>query len=477
MKYTLILLLLCSVAYGQDTTRYTNVNLVVIDPQGTTQPPGPCNCPPGPQGPIGLTGPQGLQGPAGLTGATGPQGPQGIQGLQGPQGPPGSGTGGATTRNVFDVTTYGANSNDAINDLPAFQAAYDAARAVAGLVRIPSPGNGQSYIFAGTWNWIPDGTNQTWADVEMLGGRAGGIKYTGPSNASVVKIIGLKGGVFTGLNIAIENGRTGVQIFDIITPNTAQGSTSFVTFNNFYLNLGNGIDNIGIRTGAGGHHGDISNYNFQNIAVFGGGGQRGASIAGQYAFQNLGQNTLSMNWTTGFVAFCDRVYTNISRDRTQRGNASVAFYGLGGAHNNIDFEFAWEQSYYISGGRWENGQKFMRVQEGGQSNIVVSGLTVHDYHAPNNIFELLSGTSLHLNQVQVVWTGQGGTPGKLFNPVVLMNAPRVSSLNITGGGYSSSELYRKTGGAKWSVTVDGVSKINIQYPTDFFPSEFGAIKP
>jgi hypothetical protein len=50
---------------------------------------GTVSLPPGPQGPVGLTGATGAQGPMGLTGATGPQGPQGPQGLTGDTGPQG----------------------------------------------------------------------------------------------------------------------------------------------------------------------------------------------------------------------------------------------------------------------------------------------------------------------------------------------------------------------------------------------------
>lgn len=485
IQSTVFLTLLSTWLFAQDTTYYKNVNLVVIDPGGTTQPPDtllPCQtCPPGKDGVsptvnIGTTTTLPAGSPATVTDSDPTANLTLNFGVpQGPEGPPSSGGGGTQTRNVFDVTLppYGAIAGDNIDDLPVFQRAANDARSAAGLLRIPSPGNGTNYIWNGTLQIVPDASNQNWIDIEMLGGRAGGIKYTGPSNAPVVKIVGLKGGIFTGLNIAIESGRTNVQIFDIVTPSSAQGSTSFVTFNNFYLNLGNGTDNIGIRTGAGSHPGDISNYEFNNISVFGGGGLSGASIAGQYAFQNLGTNTLSMSWKGGFVAFCDRAYTNISRDRTSRGNASVSFYGLGGAHNNIDFEFAWEQSYIVSGGRWENGQKFMRVSAGGQSNIVVEGVTVHDYHAANNIIELLSGTTVHLDQVQIVQTKDAN---KRYNPAILLNAPRVSSLNITGGGYSTDQLYSKTGGALWNITVNGAAKILIQYPTDFFPNEIGVRK-
>ena len=72
-----------------------------------------CNCPAGPQGPIGPQGPQGEPGPRGLTGAQGPVGPAGIQGPVGPQGPigatgaqgPAGADGNAATVTVGTTTT------------------------------------------------------------------------------------------------------------------------------------------------------------------------------------------------------------------------------------------------------------------------------------------------------------------------------------------------------------------------------------
>jgi hypothetical protein len=421
-----------------------------------------------------------LKGPKGDKGDTGPQGPQGIQGIQGPPGicPSCPGTGGSQTRNTFDVMNYGANPNDNINDLPAFQAAYDAAKLVSGKV-IVSPGAGTFYL-DGTWNITPDASNQVWVDIEQVGGRAGTIRYRGPSGQPVVRIVGLKGAIWTGLNIAIEDGRTGVQVFDIQTTSSS-GSSSFNTFKTFYLNLGNGQNNVGIRTGfveGGGK--DISNYAFESIVVFGGGklGQSGEAITipGQYAFLNLGDNTLSMVWKDGFVAGCDRVYSN--KFESRRGNGSVMFYGLGGSQNNIDFEFAWEQSYIVSGGRWEGGNKFMLISDGGFSNVVVQGLTIHDYKANEGLIEARVAASIKLDGVFATWTHMDsqGNPTKTYNHIVTLSAsdaarPRAGSLKIDGGGFSANKPYSKSGSAEWGVKVSDVGKIRVQYSESLFPDE------
>ena len=82
--------------------------------------------------------------------------------------------------------TYGANPNDNVDDQPAFQACYEAARAVSGKIIIPSPGSGY-WRFNSTWNIVPDASNQVWVDLEMMGGRAGTIKYFGPNNTAAIK--------------------------------------------------------------------------------------------------------------------------------------------------------------------------------------------------------------------------------------------------------------------------------------------------
>ena len=98
---------------------------------------------------------------------------------------------------------------------------------------------------------------------------------------------------------------------------------------------------------------------------------------------------------------CDRVYTNVSRDGTKRGNGSVMFYGHGGAHNNIDFQYGFEQAYINSGGRWENGNKFLLVSDGAYSSVVLQGLVIHDYKQ-DDIIQANVATSLTLQGVRFV---------------------------------------------------------------------------
>ena len=498
MKKLLVLILLPTIIVNAQTiTKKKGIDIVIVDELTVPTDSVPCACKdgePGPQGPKGdkgdpgqsIIGPKGDNGDTGLkgdTGLTGPkgdpgqsivgpagvQGPQGIQGIQGPAGvcpicPPTSG-GTTTARGQFDVYQYGAKGDGVTDDRAAFQAAYEAARAVRGTLIIPPAVN--YYKIGGTINIVPDASNQVWVDIKAKG-KGGEIRYSGPSGTPVFKVIGLKGALWEGLNVAIESGRDNCQIFDIQTT-VGANSSSFNTFKTFYLNLGNGVNNIGIRTGGvdgGANDGkDISNYNFENLTVF------GNRVAGQYAFQNLGMNTLSMAWYGGFVAFCDRAYSNISADGSRRGNGAVAFYGMGGSHNNLDFYFAFEQSYIISGGRWEVGNKFLKTSDGAYASVLVEGLVIHDYTS-ENVIEAANATSLTLKGIQI-----SKTFGGVYNSCILLSANgRNGVLNMQNCALSSNVLYTKTGNTLWDITALGISKLDGVWSSGFFNNEIGVRK-
>lgn len=414
--------------------------------------------------------------------------PQGIQGIPGP---PGSGTGTVTLgKGVVDVRNFGAKGDGTTDDAPAFTAAWNAVRGTGGDVIIPYPDN--FYRFNQPMQAIPDGSNQAWVNLKAGGMRSGEIRYHGPSGQAAIKVIGLKGAQWHGLKIRLENGRSNCQAIDIDTTSAA-GSSSFNSFHDFYIDLGGthgassadarNEGNVGIRTGfVSGGGADISNYNFNNMIVFGNGprGQSGPPLftPGQYAFQNLGMNTLSMCWYGGFVACTDRAYTNTQFNGTKRGNGSVAFFGLGGSQNNIDFEFGFEQAYFITGGRWEGGNKLVRISNGAYSSVVIEGLVIHDYKSDNQI-EAMVATSLTLKGVQV-----SKTFGGYYNSCVSLNSPgRPAVLNMQNCAFSlapTTQLpYTKSGSGQWDITAIGNTRLNGVW-TDtahgFFNNEVGIRK-
>lgn len=454
------LFLLSGYLFGQDTTHYKNVDLIVIYPSGGGGSE-PCNCPPGPKGDKGDKGDPGPVGPQGPMGLTGPQGPQGIQG------PPGicpscPGTGGSSMRNVFDALQGPWNiKGDGVNDdTQGVQALINSAKLAGtnGEVNFPAPPN--FYRLTNQINIIPDASNQVWMDLIGRGGRSPMFRYSGPSNTSVFYIMGMKQSVIENIHVSIDNGRTGVRIFNIQTTSAVNSSTG-TTMRNCYLNLGNGEDNIGVKTGGEtGHHGDISNWIFSNVAVYGAADNDQIApinaVPGQYGFQNLGMNTLSMKWDGGFVAGCDRAYTNIGRDinnpSAPRGNGSVYFDGFGGSHNNVDFVISFEQAYLIENGRWEAGNMFMIVtKHGAMSHVTINNLAVHDYNGVNGVLVDVQGQcSLVVDNCQFADTE--GAP--YASPIKLSaDVGKFGALSVSGSSFTSNVIYTKTGNTNFTIAT------------------------
>ncbi len=165
-----------------------------------------------------------------------------------------------------------------------------------------------------------------------------------------------------------------------------------------------------------------------------------------------------MCWYGGFVAFCDRAYSNINRAASLRGNGSAMFYGLGGSHNNMDFTFAWEQTYIISGGRWEVGNKFLQVVDGGHSSINIQGVVISDYKQDEQI-KLERACSLIMTAVQIVKTA-GGTFGS--ECISLFANANYGCLAMTGCGFATAgtKPYSKAGTTTWNVTAMGNVKMS-----------------
>ncbi len=369
---------------------------------------------------------------------------------------------------------FGAKGDGKTDDTQAFQRAINAAIAAKGRLIIPTPS--AFYKITKTLNVVPASGGQVFMEIEAWGWGNGTnvIRYMGASNSAVFKIVGLKQSIWTGLKVGIEDGLTGVQVFDIDTTPSAE-STSFVTFKNFYLNLGNKPNNVGFRLGhLSGGGADISNYQWENCVVF------GSRLPGQVAYLVEGNNTLSNTWMGGFVAHCDKIYSNKSGAgaRSDRGNGSVYFYGLGGSHNNTDFEVAFEQTYVISGGRFESGRRFLNVIDHSfHASITVQGCQINDYETKDGIL-MYMGTagSLLIDNCNMNLRG-----GDFTRMIVLGGTGAKGTLMVRGGAASSSKpFYHKIGNAtQWKVYVEGVGKFsspNGVFSTDMFQDERPASK-
>lgn len=353
----------------------------------------------------------------------------------------------ASAKNEFDVMAFGAIGNGINDDTQAFQNAFNAAIAANGKVVIPSPSN--FYNLTNTVNVVPISGNQVWIHVTAWG-RGGAIRYHGKSNRPVFRIIGLKGALWSGLNVAIGNGLTGVQAFDIDTTPAAE-STSFVTFKDFYLDLGDQENNDGFRLGHNSGGGaDISNYQWENCTVF------GTGKPGQIAYHIEGNNTLSQTWMGGFVASCDRAYSNKSGAgaKNDRGNGSVYFFGMGCSHNNIDYDINFEQAYLISGGRYEAGNSFLKTGVGSyHAAITVENLQINDYNS-DYLFDINTAATLVVTNCRM-----NKRSGAFANLVRLSSESGAGTVIIDGGGTNATNLIGKRRGL-WKVYSRGLGKFS-----------------
>lgn len=386
----------------------------------------------------------------------------------------------------FNVVDYGAVGNNSTDDTNAFQAAIDAAIQYRnGVLIIPRPS--VAYKITSTLNVVPASGVQTrmnlWAP-----GVPGDISYQGANNTALFYIKGLKDSNWTGLAAAIATGRTGCVIIDIDSDNTVQ-STSFNTFMDFYLNLGGDDDAgtaagrnedcIGIRTGnctANCGSGDISNYEFINISVFGGNDQGEATTPclGQYAYLNTGPNTLSMAWRGGFVNNCDRAYSNINRAGTRRGNGSVFFYAMGCSSNNLDFAFAWEQAYLIDGGRFEVGNQFLQVLgDPGPPSISLKNIVISAYADQDDIIGINYPSFVSMDNIQII----KGSASSYTSVIKLLSTNNFGTLSIQNSSFSlpttSAHPFEVSGGGAWQITTQD----NVRLRSDVFYVHGGSYFP
>jgi Pectate lyase superfamily protein len=371
----------------------------------------------------------------------------------------------------FSVKDFGATGDGATDDTQAFQDAINAAIKVGGgEVIIPTPG--KFYNIKNTINIAPATGSVCYVNINGFGIRNSQILYTGPSNKAVFKVLGLKSSVISGVKVWIQPGISGVVVWDIDTTPQAE-STNLVTFKNCSSLLGNGVNNVGWRLGhISGGGADISSYQWENCAADGNQGE-GSVVSGQIGWLLEGRNTLQNTWFGGFGAFLDKVYSNLSQKGTgatyENGNGSVFFYGLGGSHNNVDFEIAAEQVYYISGGRWEVGKKFLVVPEGVEDPVItVSGVEVNDYDpADGNLIHMGRPGTLTLDGCRMY--GKGG--GNFTNMITLGGDRSMGKLLVRGGSYASPKPFYKIIKGTWQINIQSVGQLEGPYTTGYFSNE------
>lgn len=363
---------------------------------------------------------------------------------------------------VFNVVDYGAIGGDGTADTVAFQAAFDAAAAVNGTIRIPGLATG-NYIINDTLTIdVPSGVGQITVNIEA-DGLYNTLLWAGGNNKPVITMPGGTVGCrFVGVRMVIPNSTSGVVGWDVDTRQSGSGYNNTNTWLNCRVDLGTGVNNIGWRmdhvSGAGA---DISFLLWQNCSVAGGGNTSAVTISGQRGWVNEGANTLNLTWMTCFGAFLEKMVTNKSDTgaTSAQGGGAMFFYGTGGGYNDTDFQFANTGTYLIDGGRFELGNKFLDVPYSGNCpSITAANVDISDYSPSNGrVFELLRPAALALRSCVINGDGSDFTDAMIF-----MGGPAAGTLTIEGGGVSAADpcwsFY--PGDAVWDVSINNVLRIN-----------------
>lgn len=377
-------------------------------------------------------------------------------------------SGGSGLTNVFNIVNYGATDNgDTDDDTPAIQAAINAARAVNGLVLIPSAIT--KWRILNTINIVPiSGQNEVQIDIEAHGRVGNQIVYSGTGNKPVFYIKGLRFAKISGIKVTVPTTIADLQIFDLDTDDPSY-STTHITFKDIHMFMGNGANNVGYRMGhVSGGGADISNIQWENCSVWGNvaGGNAGV-IDSQIGWLVEGANTLQNTWIGGFGAFLGKMISNSSRaGSTGTGNGAWYIYGLGTSQNRVEYDFNNSQSYVISGGRYERGRRFMTVTNGNDSpSITVTGVELNDFEPSDNVlFWIDRPCSVVLQNINVL--GQQYRTTAYTNAAITLygggDGAGVGSLIVDGGSWMASDAFYRynLNSTKWQVSIRGVGKLN-----------------
>lgn len=346
--------------------------------------------------------------------------------------------------NYIDVRRFGATGSGNENDLPAFQAAVDAAIKVNGHLIIPSPKN--FYRINDTWKIEPKESNQAYLNISSNGKYWSQLVYMGQSGKPAIQIVGEKWGRIQGLACKIGDGIIDSVCYEVGT-SQASTSTSAFTLGNCSAETNTGINNNGYRIGKvdGFTGSDISQILFSNCSSWG----PHRVIAGQIGFAFVGHNSLQFVILGGGSIFCD---TGI---KVTAGGA-IAIVGYGTSQNNTELHMTHSTQVAFTGGRFESSKRFLKVE--GSANFTgvrISDALISDFKPTDGrLFDFQGNGGLTLDNVKIESSVDYGS-----GMITLGNG--VGTLSVRGGAFNASDPFLTQGG--WRAKIENVVRLNKDY--------------
>lgn len=384
----------------------------------------------------------------------------------------GGGSGGGP-RGWFDVRDYGATgTGNAAADTAGFQAAVNAALGQPGsTLYIPPPPSDGSYQLNDTIKLYNPLSSQNQIHLNIRAELSWhGIMWVGAGSKPVFQSRGLKYAIIDGLHVTIGASVTGVTVWDMdvgVFGSVNYTSSGLVDFNNCYFSTNaSGAAITGWRLSHSSNSADISMVTWRNCNVQGDMGTSAGSRTST-GWRWEGSNILNLSWFASSVSFCAVGWSTVpSAGSAGTGGGDCEYwYGCGGSYCDIDFELKTTGNYVISGGRWEEGRKFLSVPQtnyAGMMTLSITGMKLETYDPPSGrLFEIgcaigltLTGCALRLLSVaadtDMIYAS---TASGAFGSILLQNCALPGD---APSGSTSSSPYTggiTTGTGTWVVHV------------------------
>lgn len=297
----------------------------------------------------------------------------------------------------FDVTDrrFGAKGDGVADDTAAFQAAFNAAVAVNGTVKIPKPS--AQYVISDTITVGTLGGAQVRCHVIADGGPTFAILYTGTGGKPIFAINELQDSVWQGLRVQLPNASAiaGCIFFEVNGASTAQNT--FVNCHSRDSSSSTGT--IFWRFAHDAASNNVSFFNFITCTVSG-----HASDTTSVGWTLERANIKNMCWYGCATSQTGTAYTNALGPSQ---GTDFYWFGCGGSSNQLDFSLSGGGLFGIYGGRYETGKRFLQTAVASSHLcFVVDGVKIATYTpADGVVFKLQNKPHVgSITNVQIIGT-------------------------------------------------------------------------